>query len=187
MRPLASRERRLLALGILLAVVAVFWLAVLGPLIGGFFDRAQARRDLIATYQRNERVVRSLPRWRELAEAQRRTADRFAITAPNEQQAVEALKERILHLAAEDGYSVSAVQDLQANAAAGQVKVRADLLLSLRQLYASLRRLGAEGTYVVVEYISISADRAFATGHAAPLAVRLELSADWRPGRAAPP
>lgn len=183
MRPLNARERRLVALGILLALVAIVWLALFGPLIGGFFDRAQARRDLIATYQRNERVLHSLPRWRAIAEAQRRASDRFAITAPNEQLAVEALKERILRQAAEDGFTVSAVQDLQANAGEGQVKVRADLLLSLRQLYATLRRLSTEGTYVVVEYISVSADRAFATGHAAPLAVRLELSGDWRQTR----
>ncbi len=183
MRPLTARERRLVALGLLLALTAILWLAVLGPLIGGFFDRAQARRDLIAAYERNERVLRSLPRWRAVAEAQRRQSDRFAIAAPNEQQAVEALKERVLRQAAQDGYTVTAVQDLQASAAEGQVKVRADLLLSLGQLYATLRRLSTEGTYVIVEYISISADRAFATGHAAPLAVRLELSGDWHPSR----
>lgn len=176
-----------MALGILLALAALAWLAILGPLIGGFFDRAQARRDLVANLGRNERVIASLPRWRAVAAAQGRTAGRFAIVASNEQQAVEALKERVLRQAAEDGYTVSAVQDLQASAAVGEVKVRADLLLSLRQLYASLRQLGNEGTYVVVEYISVSADRAFASGHAAPLAVRLELSGQWRPARTGAP
>ena len=168
MRPLNPRERRLLAIGLLLGALAVVWLAIIAPLVGGFFDRAAERRQLLATYQRNQRIMAAIPVWRAGAGAQRARAPRFAINAPSEQLAVEILKERLLHLATDEGFTINAMQDLQANAPAGKVRVRADLQLSLTQLYESLRRLETEGSYVVVEYLSISADRAFQTGRLSP-------------------
>ena len=186
MRPLNPRERRLLAVGLLLGAMAVVWLGIIAPLVGGFFDRAAERRQLLATYQRNQRIMASIPVWRAGAAEQRRGAPRFAIIAPSEQLAVENLKERLLRLANDEGFTVTAMQDLQAGAPNGKVRVRADLQLSLTQLYESLRRLETEGSYVVVEYLSISADRALQTGRLSPMAVRLEVTAAWRAPRAKP-
>ncbi|MGI9168952.1 MAG: hypothetical protein ACR2FH_02080 [Caulobacteraceae bacterium] len=53
-------------------------------------------------------------------------------------------------------------------------------------MYESLRRLETEGPHVVVEYLAVTADRALATGRSSPLAVRLEISAAYRPSRARP-
>ena len=186
MRPLNPRERRLLAVGLLLGAIAVVWLGIIGPLVGGFFDRAAERRQLLATYQRNQRIMASIPVWRASANEQRKGAPRFAINAPSEQLAVEILKERLLRLATDEGFTIIAIQDLQANAPVGKVRVRADLQLSLTQLYEGLRRLETEGSYVVVEYLSISADRAFQTGRLSPMAVRVEVTAAWRSSRPRP-
>ena len=39
MRPLQPRERRLAAIGVLVAVIAGIWLGLVSPLIGGFVGR----------------------------------------------------------------------------------------------------------------------------------------------------
>jgi general secretion pathway protein M len=182
MRPLSARERRLVAIGLLLAALALIYLVVISPLVGGFVGRAEERQTLIATYQRDQRIMASIPVWRRAAEAQRVTSQRFILTAASEQIAVEALKERLSRLAADEGFQITAMQDLEADSPTGQARVRADLQLTLTQLNESLRRLETEGPYVV-EYLSVSADNALATGRSARMAVRLEVSAAWRPIR----
>jgi general secretion pathway protein M len=184
MRPLTARERRLVAIGLLIAAAGLLWLGVIQPLVGGFFDRAAQRRQLEATFQRNERLIAALPAWRAAAEAQRRDAGRFAIAAPAEGLAVEALKERLQKLAADEGFALKGVEDLQADAAPGTVRMRADFTLTLTQLCETLRRLENEGAYVAIDYLSISANAAASSGRTGPLDVRLELSAAWRPAPA---
>ncbi len=186
MRALSARERRLVALGLLVLALGLVWLVLIGPLVGGFVNRDAQRKQLELTLQRNERLMAALPVWRSAAEAQRRTAPRFAIAAPSEQLAVETLKERLTKLATDEGFALTGVEDLQADTAAGRVKIRADMTLSLTQLTDIVRRLENEGAYVVVDYLSISADRAAAAGRSAPMDTRLELSADWRPVRPRP-
>lgn len=185
MRPLSVRERRLVAIALLLAAIAAVWFLVISPFVGGFFDRAAERRDLILSHQHNERIMASIPIWRRLADLQRGTADRFAIPAQSEQLAVEALKERLIKLAADEGFQITAMQDLESDTPTGLAKVRADLQISLPQLHDALKRLETEGPYVV-EYISIAADRALATGRSSRLGVRLEISAPWRAAKSRP-
>lgn len=183
MRSLSPRERRLIAIGLLLLAVGLFWFAVVGPLVSGFSSRAAERRLLQATLQRDQRVVDSLPVWRNAAVEQARSAPRFAIVAPSEQAAVDILKDRLEKVAVDQGFTLSSVQDMQAEAAPGEVKVRAVMELTLTQLYETLRRIEGEGAYVVVDFLSVNADRALVAGHSAPLAVRIELRANFVPGR----
>jgi general secretion pathway protein M len=183
MKPLTSRERRLVAIGLLILAIGVVWLAIIGPLAGGFVDRAAERAQLQATLKRNRGLIAALPVWRRAAEAQRASSQRFVIGAPSETLAVEALKERLEHLAADEGFAIASVDDLQADAPAGTVRVRADMTLNLTQLVDTFRRLESEGAYVVVDYLSISADRALAAGRLSPMGVRIELTAAWRSSR----
>lgn len=184
MRPLTARERRLVALGLLVVAIGLFWLVVVGPLVGGFLGRAQERRDLWATHHRNDRLIASLPALRATAEAQRRIAPRFAMAAPSEAAASEAFKDRLRRLATQEGFTVKAIEDLPAEGPAGMVNIRADLTLTLNQLYETVRRLQSEDAYVVVDYLSVTADRSLAAGRLAPLDARLELSSAWRSTRA---
>lgn len=186
MRPLTARERRLVALGLLVLAIGLFWLAVIGPLVGGFFDRAQERRDLWTAQRRNERLIGSMPALRAAAEAQAKLASRFAVSAPSEAAASEAFKDRLRRLATDEGFTVKAIEDLPADGPPGAVKVRADLTLTLNQLYETVRRLQSEDAYVVVDYLSVTADRSLAAGRLAPLDVRLELDSAWRPTRGRP-
>lgn len=183
MRALNPRERRLVALGLLALTIGLVWLAIVEPLAGGFLARAEARRNLRLTYLRDEHLIQALPAVRASVETQRRTASRFGLTAPNEALAAEALKQRIMGLSTQEGFAVNAIEDLQADAPEGGVKLRADLTLSLTQLDETIRRLQSEDAYVVIDDISITADRSLAVGRLAPIDARVELSADWRPAQ----
>jgi hypothetical protein len=180
MRPLAQRERRLVALGILFALVAVVVLGVIVPIVGGMTARALERGDLVATYVRNQRVLAGIPVWRAQAVQQKETAAKFAIVAPTEPLAAELLKQRINRMANEEGGNVQTISEVQGDVPEGWVKVRADLQLTIGQLYKSLARLESEAPYVVVGYLSVAADRAQKTGHAAPMDVRIEVSVPVR-------
>ena len=184
MRTLNPRERRIVAVGILVLAIGLVWLILIGPLVGGFMDREAQRRELRASYLRNEKLIAALPALRVSAEAQRRTDPRFAVAAHSESEALESLKERLQHLSTDEGFAVNATEDLEADAPPGTIMLRADLTLTLTQLYETLRRLESEDAYVVIDNISISADRSFAANRLAPLDVRLELAANWRPSGA---
>jgi type II secretion system (T2SS) protein M len=184
MRQLAPRESRLVAVGILVALIAAIWFGLIEPVIGGFVDRAGERRDLLATYARNERVLAGIAAWREQADSQKETARDFALVAPTEALAAEMLKQRLNRLTGQVGGTVQSVSDIQADVPTGWVRVRADLQLTMSQLYKSLARLESEAPYVVVGYVSVAADRASQTGHLATMDVRVEISAPVQLSRA---
>lgn len=184
MRPLAPRERRLVAVGLLVGAAAGLWLGLLSPVIAGFEARAGRRAEQLARYQANQRLLDSLTTLRVEAMEQRRTAALYQITAPTEALAVDALRQRVASLLAADGGTVGAVQPVSVDVPAGWVSVRADGQVNLTQLTAAIRKLENEPPYVVVEYISLGADRAAASGHAAPLDLRLQVSALFHPAAA---
>ena len=181
MRALTDTERRLSALAILVVLIAAVWLILVRPVLAGFDQRRQARDEMAALYARNERLIAALPAWRRMAEAQRTEAGRFAIAAPTQALAVEALKQRLVRTVTAAGGVVGAAEDSGRAAGKDGIAVRLDAQVTVSQLYETLRRLQAEEPYVVVEYLSVTADRAFETGRAGPVSVRLEVSARYRP------
>jgi hypothetical protein len=181
-RPLSARERRLAAIAILLAIVAALWLGVVSPVIGGFFDRGEERARLEADYARNARIVDSIRIWKHQALAQERDAGRYAFSAPNATIASQMLQQHVARLVGAVGGSIVRSSPQEA-AAAGMVRIGADLQLTMSQLYQVLKNAESGEPYVVVEFVSIGAERAFQTGHLAPLDVRLRVAARFRPVR----
>ena len=179
MRPLEPRERQLVAIGILVLALVVVWYALVDPVIGGFIGRAEERSELMATYERNQRVLSGISNWRQEAEEQTATQAQYAITAPTKVLAAENLKQRLTRLATAAGGQMGSISELPAQGE-GWVRVRADMQLTMTQLYRSLGRLENEAPYVVVGYVSVVADRAFQTGHLATMDVRIEVSAPVR-------
>jgi hypothetical protein len=169
------RERRFVAIGILIAAVAGAWLLVIDPVVGGFVDRAAEREELSDRFARNERLISGAALWRAQARTQAETADGFAIAAPTEALAVETLKARVKQQMG----PVTAVTAID-HARPGWVRVRAQLNLTLQQLYTGLRRLESSEPYVVVDHLSVGADRALQTGQSSELAVRIEVAAPFR-------
>jgi general secretion pathway protein M len=185
MRPLAPRERRIVALALLVAVVAVAWLALVSPVLDGFQARAQRREELLVQYQANRRLLGSVSTLEKASADLRRTSYQYQITAPSPNVAVDALKQRVGDTITAAGGAVGSIQQVQAGVPPGWVSARVEAQIGLPQLVAAIRELENEGPYVVVQYLSVEADRAANSGHAAPLEVRLQVSALFRPAAAA--
>ena len=180
MRALAPRESRILALGILVVVLAAAWLTFVQPVLESLGVHAEARESLLATYDRNQRMLSGIPVWRAQLEEQRQSAGTYAIAAPTEALAAEQLKNRLTRMASEEGGTLTAIQDVEDGVPNGFIRVRADMQMTLGQLYKSLARLESEEPYVVVESLSVVADHALKTGHLGPMVVRMEVSAAVR-------
>jgi general secretion pathway protein M len=178
---LNARERRLVAILIAVGVVAAAWLLVVSPVIGGFAARQAERQGLLARYQRNQRLLDAVPAWRAEAEGQRQSASAFAVVAPTDLEGRDLLRTRITNAIVASGAPAPNVQDRQGDISAGSIGVRADAVLSQAQLNQSLRRLESEEPYVVVDYLSITAERAFRSGREEPLDVRIDVSAPFHP------
>jgi len=185
MRPLEPRERKIVAIAILVMAFVVAWFVVIDPVVVGFIARAQERSELLATYQRNQRILSGIASWREEADRQTATQSQFGIVAPTKVLAAETLKQRLSRLADSVGGSVQNVSELPSDKD-NWVRVRADLQLTMTQLYKSLNRLENEAPYVIVGYVSVVADRAVQTGHLATMDVRLEVSAPVRASQPQP-
>ena len=177
MRPLAARERRLVALGLLVAVIAAVWLGLVSPVLNGFQARAQKRQELIAAYQRNQRLSAAIPTLRAQAAEQRRTEPLYQLAMAASASPAETLKQRVSDALTGAGGTMSALQTAPSTVAPGWVSVRADTQINLTQLDSSIRRMEDQPPYVVVEYVLVGADRALQTGRAAPLDVRVQVSA----------
>jgi hypothetical protein len=180
MNRLTPRERRLLALGLLVLVLAAAWVLVAQPLLAGFAARNEQRRQLVADYAHDQRLIDAIPAWRAQSERQKQSARSFELAAPSQVQAQEMLKQRLTSTLTAQGAAAPTVQDATADLPAGWVGARADAQLTLAQFVAGIRQIESDTPYVVVEYVSINADQAFQTGHAGPLEVRLEVSAPFR-------
>lgn len=180
MKPLSARERRLAAIAILLAIVAGLWLGVVSPVIGGFLERGEERARLERDYARNARIIDSIRIWKHQALAQERDAGRYALSAPNATIAAQRLQQHVARIVGSVGGSIVR-SGPQEPSVPGTARVGADLQLTLSQLYQVLKGIESGEPYVVVEFVSVGAERAFQTGHLAPLDVRLRLAARFRP------
>lgn len=185
MSTLAPRERRLIALGILAAVFALLWLIVARPILGGFADRGQRRQDLLQTYTRGERVIGAMRITRAAARAQRATMRQYAIDAPGQPFAIDLLRERVAVAARANHVTVGSVQE--APAPSGFVGVDVRLTMQLDKLGAFVAALENGSPLLIVDQLGIAADQAATSGHAAPVEVKLDLSARYDAPRGAGP
>ncbi len=177
MNGLALRERRLIAIALLLALVAAVWLGLVRPVIGGFQDRADQRAAALDDYARNARMIRSYRRLRADALAQARAAPDLEIVAPTPAAAAEAARDRLGRDLAASGASVHAVRGQPSGP--GTVRLRADFQISMAGLNTLLRRVHDQAPSGIVDSLSVAADSVAANGAAARpslLEVRLDVS-----------
>lgn len=186
MNGLNPRERRLLALGLLVLVLAATWLGVVSPLLDGYSARRAERATLLGAYQRNQRLLDAIPVLRAVAEEQKRSAGTWALIAPSQVQAQELLKQRLSAAMVAAGAAPPGVQELQGDLPPGWIGARADAQLTLSQLNASLRRLESEEPYAVVDQIAVIAGQAAHTGRPGLLQVRIQISTAFRQANGQP-
>lgn len=182
MTGLSDRERRLIAVLILVAGVALVWLAVLSPIISGFEARAAERERLALVQANNQRLIDNIARLRRQAEAQKADAARFHIIAPRPEAASEQLKDRIAALVGAGGGEVRALTDVEA--AEGRIELRIEARLPEAQLAPLLERLQNAEPLMIVTALSIAApgaDPAAQTSLSRQLDVRIDVAASHSP------
>lgn len=179
MRALSARERKLIAIGILVLLAALIWWLLLAPFVDGFSQRASQREELRAVYVRNSRLINAIPAQRRRAESQTNLKGQFLLTAPNATLARDRLRERLRTGFAASGGEVTAVQDVPAQP--GSVRGWVQGRISLPQLQTLLGKINSTPPYLVVESLRISADKAMETGRLDTLDVKLEASVPTLP------
>lgn len=177
MSALAPRERRLIALGIMAAVFAIVWMIAVRPVLSGFAGREQRRQDLLATYTRGERVIGAMRVTRAAVRTQRATLGQYAILAPDQASAIDILRERVQVAARASHAVVASVQE--APAPSGFVAVDARLTISIDKLGPFVATVENGAPLLVVDQLGVSAEQAATSGHAAPVEVKLDLSARY--------
>lgn len=173
-RSLSPRERGLVAILILVAVIGLIWLAVVGPILSGFSDRAAQRTLLTRQYQQHQRIIGSIPRLRRQAERQREQVRNVVMTAPTKAAALTSLLDRVQKTIEDVGGEVRAVDDATDDEAA--VRARVSVRMTLGQLTTVLTRLENEPPYLAIESLDISADQAVISGRLDLMEVGFDIS-----------
>ena len=174
---LSIRERRLIAVALLVALLALALYAVVLPLVDGFTDRTAAREALLETYRTDERAVAQLAALRRAADAQRRTVEPYRLTGRTAVIAADQLRERIGGAIVAAGGDLRGVEDVAATP--GTIRVRTDARLTTPQLARVVAVLQNSPPLAVIDSLTVTADQALQTGRPGPMDVRLEISAPY--------
>ena len=181
MKQMTPRERRLVAIGLLVAALAVVWLGLIQPLRAGFADRAERRAELAAQHARNQRLIARTASLRRTAEALRDRQSEFAVRAPDAEQGAEILRQRLEDSLTRAGGQLRSSET--AEAPAGWVRASLSAESSHEQMIDLLQRLQTETPYLVIESLSIGADRALNSNRADLLHVKLEAALPLAPSQ----
>lgn len=174
MNSISARERRLIAILILIGLTAFAWLGVISPVVSGFTARAEQREDLQQQFARNERQIAAITRLRKAVEAQRRGDVDFRTTGATAEDATEALKERVTDVVVGQGGELRAVQDVGDEP--GWARIWVEAKMSLPQMTTTLTKLQNQTPFLAVNGVTIAADRALQSGDLDILDVRIEVS-----------
>jgi len=174
MKPLTPRERKLVAVALLLAALALAWLALIAPVFAGFAAREARAQDLALRHAQNERLIARIPQLRRAAEAQARQRAVFALVAAGPVPAGELLKERLEAALVAGGGELRGSEVVETRA--GWVRASASGVVSNDQLVAWLGRLSTQQPYLVLESLSVGADRTINSNRADLMDVKLEAS-----------
>jgi type II secretory pathway component PulM len=183
MTSLSDRERRLIAILILIALIALGWLAILSPILAGFEARAAERERLALVQASNQRLIDNVARLRRQAEAQHADMAQYHLIAPTPEAAAEQLKDQLSALIGAAGGEVRALQDIES--AEGRIVLRIEARLADGQVARLLERLMNAQPLLVVRALSVSAPAALGPDRSAPssrnLDIRLDVSASFSP------
>ncbi|MBX9665290.1 type II secretion system protein GspM [Novosphingobium sp.] len=181
MRPLSPRERKLVAVLILVLAVSLVLTIVIGPLVSGFTERAARREALVQTFHANEQRIGSLNALQAEAERQIGQMRALFMAAPDAEEASEALRERIETAAQDAGGDIKSSEAVPAEQ--GWTRAAVDVRLSHAQLATLLARLNTLQPALAVDTLTVIADDALTNSRSDLLDVRLEATAPFVPAR----
>ena len=174
MMVLSARERKLVALGLLVGVVVLVEGLVVQPILSGFAERADERAGLALQFAHQEQTIASLPRLRQMARASAARQRAYVAMAASPDAAGSTLEDR-LRLAAESVGGEYRAGDHDGTGPQ-RVRARAVVRMPIDKLALWLEHLENEQPYLVVEQLGIGADAALASQKAEALDVKIEVS-----------
>lgn len=177
MRPLSLRERRLIAVLILIVVVASVLALVVGPIVDGFAARADQRLMLAQTFAANERRIAAVGTLQHEAERQQGQMRARFMAAPSADEANEALRERIETMVTSLGADVKASEAMPGEE--GWARAAIEARMGHAQLAAVLARLNEARPALSVESVTVIADDALSNFKSDLVDVRIEASAPF--------
>ena len=177
-----QRERRLLAILILLAVVALLYFIAVQPIMRGFSARSAQRVITTLHYQRNERVIASIPKLRRALEAQEPERRKFVLAVRDQSSAQDYLQERLRTVLAATGSDLSGAETIET--LAGYAATSGSARLSYPQLLHTVQRLQEDQPYVLLDGITIVANQALVSGQLDTMDVKIDLSIPFSPASA---
>jgi general secretion pathway protein M len=178
MRPLSSRESRLVAVLILVVLVALVLLVIVGPIVSGFEERAQRRDQLADQFLANERRIATLGNLQMRAETEQGQMRDLFISAPDPDEAGETLREQIEAAAQAAGATIKATEAIPGTEE-GWARAALEAQVSHAQLAALLTRLNQIKPGVVVDTLTVTAEDALTNLKSDTINVRLEASAPF--------
>jgi Type II secretion system (T2SS), protein M subtype b len=174
MPTLSLRERKLIAIGLLIGLIGLVQLFIIGPLVGGFSDRAAERQALRDQYAHASRTIATIPRLRRLADANRTQLRAFTLAAPDPEKGGILLEDRLRAAVEGVGGELRASGHDGSDTSLSRANVAARMPLD--QFVKLLALLQNQPPYLVIESLSIGADDALASQKAGPLDVKIEVS-----------
>jgi hypothetical protein len=171
-------ERRVIALGLLVLLLALVGFGVAMPIAAGFADRASQRVQLTDDLQRGRTLIAQRDLWRLQAQRQAADAAQFAVAAPNASAAVTAVTDRISAAIQSPGGALTSLREQPP--VPGEARIRVEGRLTLTQLVASLKVLEGQRPFLIVDGLSIAADPTAAAGQLTPMDVRIDLSVPYQ-------
>jgi len=181
MMGLSLRERRLLALAILVAVVASVWLAGVVPILNGFAARQEARDAAIDTLRQNVRAIAAYKETRLKLADLRRMAPSWAVLAASPPAATEQARARVSRAVADSGGVLEALRDQPGRS--DLIQLQGDARIDLIGLQTLLRHLEDDHPAGVVSALIVAAPDATTAQHASSLQVRFDVSFSYVPSR----
>ncbi|WP_421848479.1 type II secretion system protein GspM [Novosphingobium sp.] len=181
MRPLSSRERKLIAVLVLVLAASLVLTLMIGPIVSGFTERAARRDALVQTFHANELRIGAVGALQAEAERQVGEMRTLFIAAPDAEDAGETLRERVEAAAQEAGGDVKASEAMPTEE--GWARAAIDTRMSHDQLAALLARLNALKPALAVESVTVIADDALTNTKSDLLDVRIEATAPFVPAR----
>jgi len=174
MNVLPARGRQLAAIAILIGLIALVFGLLVNPVITGFAERAAHHALQVRAYQTNRAHIASLPELGREVERQSQLLSGLLITAADEEQAGETLREQI----------ETAVEAIKGEVRASEVvagepgwaRAAVACRLSYTQLTTLLAELERKKPFIVVEAVSVTAEGVLNNYQLDQLDVRIETS-----------
>ncbi|VXD01446.1 type II secretion system protein GspM [Sphingomonas sp. 8AM] len=172
-RALSPRERRLVALLILVALLALCWFVIVSPIVAGFAERAAARDALSLRYMHDLQTIAAIPRLRRQAEEERAALAPLILRVRGGDDAREWLKSRLQRTVEQSGGEWRDAVD--AGAPPGWAGARADARLTEPQLVGVLKALQIGPPWLVVGRLTVVADGAAVPKDPSVLEVQVDV------------